>query len=69
MAENKCKIRLIAFSSSVCRQAGPFCQTLGARRIWPLSALERFEKLIFPAPFRLLRSQIHCAEWTLFMSS
>ena len=37
------KDRLFTFSSSVCRQAGPPGQTLRARRIWPLNALESLE--------------------------
>lgn len=43
MLGNKRKIRLFAFSSIVCQQAGPPGQTLRARRIWPVSALERLE--------------------------
>ncbi len=43
MLENMRKNRLFAFSSSVCLQAGPPGQTLRARRIWLLSALERLE--------------------------
>ncbi len=41
MLENKRKIRLYALSSIVCLQAGPPWQTLRARRICPLSALDR----------------------------
>jgi hypothetical protein len=43
MRTNKRKIRLFAFSSIVCQQAGPPDQTLRARWILPLSALERLE--------------------------
>ncbi|GBE43469.1 hypothetical protein BMS3Bbin10_01546 [bacterium BMS3Bbin10] len=43
MLGNKRKNRLFAFSSIVCRQAGPPDQTLRARWILPLSALERLE--------------------------
>ena len=43
MLANKRKTRLFAFSSIVCQQAGPPGQTLRARRIWPVSALEMLE--------------------------
>ena len=43
MRLNKRKIRLFAFSSIVWQQAGPPDQTLRARWILPLSALERLE--------------------------
>jgi hypothetical protein len=43
MLGNKRKIRLPAYSSIVCQQAGPRDQTLRARWILPLSALERLE--------------------------
>ena len=43
MLVNKRKIRLAAFSSIVCQQAGPPDQTLRARWILPLSAVERLE--------------------------
>lgn len=43
MLVNKRKIRLIALSSIGCLQAGLACQTLRARRIWPLSALGKLE--------------------------
>ncbi len=43
MLENKRKIRLSALSSIVCLQAGPPGQTLRARQICPLSALDRLE--------------------------
>ncbi len=43
MLENKRKTRLFALSSIVCLQAGPPWQTLRARRICPLSALDRLE--------------------------
>jgi hypothetical protein len=43
MLENKRKTRLYALSSIVCLQAGPPWQTLRARRICPLRALDRLE--------------------------
>ena len=43
MRANKRKNRLFAFSSIVWQQAGPPDQTLRARWILPLSALERLE--------------------------
>jgi len=43
MRLNKRKNRQFAFSSIVWQQAGPPDQTLRARRILPLSALERLE--------------------------
>ena len=43
MLGNKRKIRLCAFSSIVCLQAGPPGRTLRARRICLLSALDRLE--------------------------
>ena len=43
MLENKRKIRLGALSSIVCLQAGPQDQTLRARQICLLSALDRLE--------------------------
>ncbi len=43
MLVNKRKNRLFAFSCSVCLQGSPPGQTLRAKRIWPLSALERLE--------------------------
>jgi len=43
MLGNKRKNRLFAFSSIVCQEAGPPGQTLRARWILPLSALERLE--------------------------
>jgi hypothetical protein len=43
MLVNKRKNKLFAFSSIVCQQAGHPGQTLRARWILPLSALERLE--------------------------
>ena len=43
MLVNKRKIRRPALSSIVCQQAGPWGQTLRARQICPLSALDRLE--------------------------
>ena len=43
MLVNKRKIRLGALSSIVCLQAGPLDQTLRARQICLLSALDRLE--------------------------
>jgi len=43
MLENKRKIRLFALSSIVCLQAGPPGQTLRARRICFVRALQRLE--------------------------
>jgi len=43
MLVNKRKTRLCALSSIVCLQAGPHDQTLRARPICPLSALDRLE--------------------------
>ncbi len=43
MPENKRKTRLFAFSSIVCRQAGPLDRTLRVRRISPPSSLGRLE--------------------------
>jgi hypothetical protein len=69
MRANKRKIRLFAFSSIVWQQAGPPEQTLWARWILPLSALERLENLTrLPAPFCLLRDKIHHAQWMPLVS-
>ena len=43
MLENKHKTRLCALSSIVCLQAGPHDQTLRARPVCLLSALDRLE--------------------------
>ena len=43
MLENKRKARLCALSSIVCLQAGPHGQTLRARQVCLLSALDRLE--------------------------
>jgi hypothetical protein len=43
MRANRRKTRLFALPSTVCPQAGPNGQTLWARQICPLSALDRLE--------------------------
>jgi hypothetical protein len=51
MLEHKRKIRPFALSSIVCLQAGPPGQTLRARRIYLVSALQRFENRMVSGTF------------------
>ncbi len=69
MLVNKRKIRLVAFSSIVCQQAGPPEQTLRSRWVLPLSGLERLEnRTRLSAPICLLSGKIHHAQWMPLMS-